>query len=184
MAHAEDGRKIGRWYAGTVANIIAHAVPGAVIFFDWEGQDGTAPVDHVGVVELVLKDGRVQTIEGNTSNAVKRRVRAANVIAGFFVPAYDSPKKPKPPKPKPVPADPTEALVNKLPTLRPGDHGWHVKTLVHLLAARDHAVPDGVDDTVMSPAVVVHLKGFQKAAGLKDTGVADLATWAKLLRLA
>ena len=36
--------------------------------------DGT----HIGIVEAVLPDGRIQTIEGNSSNAVTRRVHSAN----------------------------------------------------------------------------------------------------------
>lgn len=42
--------------------------PGNIIFFDW-GEDGT--IDHVGIVESVSK-GNVNTIEGNSGDAVKR----------------------------------------------------------------------------------------------------------------
>ncbi len=42
---------------------------GDAVLFDWEG-DGTA--DHIGVVEKV-ENGKVYTIEGNTSDAVHRR---------------------------------------------------------------------------------------------------------------
>ena len=47
--------------------------PGMIIFFDWDdedGQDGNA--DHVGIVEKV-ENGRVYTIEGNTSDSCRRR---------------------------------------------------------------------------------------------------------------
>ena len=47
--------------------------PGDIIFFDWEedgGQDGSA--DHVGIVEKV-EDGRVYTIEGNSSDMVRQK---------------------------------------------------------------------------------------------------------------
>lgn len=87
--HAEDGRNLGRWHAGTAANIKAHARPGAVVFFDWDGTDTIGRIDHVGIVETNLGDGRVATIEGNTGDACKRRVRASNVIAGFWNPPYD-----------------------------------------------------------------------------------------------
>ncbi|MDH2429304.1 CHAP domain-containing protein [Sphaerisporangium sp. TRM90804] len=86
--HAQDGQRAGRWHPGTTANIRAHARPGAVVFFDWGGSDQIGAIDHVGIVERVLPDGRVQTIEGNTADACKRRVRAANVIAGFWNPDY------------------------------------------------------------------------------------------------
>lgn len=42
--------------------------PGDAILFDWQG-DGTS--DHVGIVEKV-ENGKVITIEGNSSNSVKR----------------------------------------------------------------------------------------------------------------
>jgi len=90
---AEDGRNLGRWYPGTAANIRAYAKPGAIVFFDWGGTDDIAKIDHVGVVEVNLGDGRIQSIEGNTGDACKRRVRASNVIAGFWNPPYQSPQE-------------------------------------------------------------------------------------------
>jgi hypothetical protein len=87
--HAEDGRDLGRWHAGTAANIRSHARPGAVVFFDWDGTDSISRIDHVGIVEENLGDGRVQTIEGNTGDACKRRVRGPSVIAGFWNPPYE-----------------------------------------------------------------------------------------------
>jgi len=86
---AEDGERLGRWHAGTVANIKRHCKPGAVIYFDWQYTDRIAAIDHVGIVEEVLPDGRVQTIEGNSGDACKRRVRSADVIAGFWLPDYE-----------------------------------------------------------------------------------------------
>ncbi|MGI5285236.1 CHAP domain-containing protein [Nonomuraea polychroma] len=86
--HAEDGRRLGRWHAGTAANIRAYAFPGAIVFFDWGGRDGIPFIDHVGIVEKNLGDGRVVTIEGNTGDACKRRVRGPSVIAGFWNPDY------------------------------------------------------------------------------------------------
>ncbi|MEV4173968.1 CHAP domain-containing protein [Nonomuraea sp. NPDC049709] len=86
--HAQDGERLGRWYKGTAANLREHARPGAIVFFDWAGRDDIDAIDHVGIVEKNLGDGRVQTIEGNTADACKRRVRASNVIAGFWNPDY------------------------------------------------------------------------------------------------
>lgn len=42
--------------------------PGDAILFDWEG-DGTS--DHIGIVEKI-ENGRVYTIEGNSSDSVKK----------------------------------------------------------------------------------------------------------------
>lgn len=86
--HAQDGQELGLWYAGTAANIRKHAKPGAIVFFDWGGTDRVGAIDHVGIVERNLGDGRVQTIEGNTGDACKRRVRGPSVIAGFWNPPY------------------------------------------------------------------------------------------------
>lgn len=86
--HAEDGQQLGRWHPGTSENIRRHAKPGAVVFFDWGGTNALGAIDHVGLVEVNLGDGRVQTIEANTGDACKRRVRGPAVIAGFWNPDY------------------------------------------------------------------------------------------------
>ena len=64
--------------------------PGMIIFFDWDdedGQDGNA--DHVGIVEKV-ENGRVYTIEGNTSNSCRQRSYPVGYyqILGYGVPDY------------------------------------------------------------------------------------------------
>ena len=64
--------------------------PGMIIFFDWddeEGQDGNA--DHVGIVEKV-ENGRVYTIEGNTSDSCRQRSYPVGYfqILGYGVPDY------------------------------------------------------------------------------------------------
>ncbi|MBA9005901.1 peptidoglycan-binding protein [Thermomonospora cellulosilytica] len=88
--HAQDFQKIGRWHPGTVANL-NRAKPGDIVFFDWGESDRISNIDHVGLIEAVLGGGRVQTIEGNTGDAVRRRVRSAAVIAGYGRPAYGTP---------------------------------------------------------------------------------------------
>ena len=89
VEHAKDGQSLGRWHAGTVENIKKFARPGCVAFFDWGGTNVVDAIDHVGVIEEVLPDGRVQTIEANTGDACKRRVRGADVLAGFWDPDYE-----------------------------------------------------------------------------------------------
>ena len=64
--------------------------PGMIIFFDWDdedGQDGNA--DHVGIVEKV-ENGRVYTIEGNTSDSCRQRsYRVGHCeILGYGIPDY------------------------------------------------------------------------------------------------
>lgn len=55
--------------------------PGDAILFDW-GKDGTS--DHVGIVEKVA-DGKVYTIEGNSSDSVRRKTYdlGSGVIMGY-----------------------------------------------------------------------------------------------------
>ena len=71
--------------------------PGDYIFYDWQDgtnyadTDNTGAADHVGIVEKV--SGQIITvIEGNYSNAVKRRTLAVNgrYIRGYGVPKYGS----------------------------------------------------------------------------------------------
>lgn len=149
---------------------------GALVYFNFPGGDF---VDHVEIVEAVRNDGSIVTIGGNVANAVRRQVRRSN-IAGYGYPDYGTDTKPT--KPKPVP-NPTEVMVKKLPTLKQGDKGWHVKTLTYLLAARDYAIDPAVDDTVFTEAHTNGVKGIQDAAGLKKSGVVDGPTWAALLKV-
>lgn len=61
---------------------------GDIIFFDWaDKHDGHS--DHVGIVERV-EDGRVYTIEGNSSDSCKERDYDLNdfQIQGYGTPAY------------------------------------------------------------------------------------------------
>jgi peptidoglycan hydrolase-like protein with peptidoglycan-binding domain len=107
--------------------------PGDVIFFDWglgglvtPGREGL--IDHVGIVEARLPDGRVQTIEGNTTpptgtgnqghgGGVWRRARAMSCVAGWGRPAY--------PGAAPV-VTPPAFDPNTLPTLAKGQTSPHV----------------------------------------------------------
>ncbi len=54
--------------------------PGDLVFFD-RNRDGVW--DHIGLVEATLPDGSVQTLEGNSSDAVRRRVRDRGDIVAF-----------------------------------------------------------------------------------------------------
>lgn len=75
----------GQWLDGS-----AEPVPGMIIFFDWNdenGQDGES--DHVGIVEKV-ENGIVYTVEGNSGDSC--RINQYSVghyeILGYGVPAY------------------------------------------------------------------------------------------------
>lgn len=108
--------------------------PGDVIFFDWSLGGLVSPatrgrIDHVGIVEARLPDGRVQTIEGNTTpptgtgnqghgGGVWRRNRAMNCVAGWGRPAYGAAA------PGPVTAPQFDPAT--LPTLSKGMTSPHV----------------------------------------------------------
>ncbi len=71
----------GQWYERTVT-----PPAGAYILFDWDGDGGA---DHVGLVEYV-EAGQIHTIEGNSSNMVRRNsypIGDANIL-GYGVPKY------------------------------------------------------------------------------------------------
>lgn len=75
----------GMAYFKRMGMFSASPVVGAHVFFNFPG-DGAAP-NHVGLVEKVLANSAIQTIEGNTDNVVARRVRNAYIM-GYGVLPY------------------------------------------------------------------------------------------------
>lgn len=63
--------------------------PGMIIFFDWASNGMTGAADHVGIVARI-ENGRVYTIEGNTSDSCLERSYPLGhyEILGYGVPAY------------------------------------------------------------------------------------------------
>lgn len=71
---------------------------GDIVFFDWSGTENNNSVDHVGIVEEVLPNNQIQTIEGNTSSnnqgsqsnggGVFRKIRNLSTVSGFGRPLY------------------------------------------------------------------------------------------------
>ncbi|MBW8485106.1 CHAP domain-containing protein [Actinomadura parmotrematis] len=170
--HAQDFQKAGRWHAGTTAGVNA-ARPGDIVFFDWDASNSVGAIDHVGVVEVALGDGRVQTIEGNTSDAVRRRVRGASVIAGYGRPQYTD---------NGGASAWMETLVKNLPLLKKGATGENVQTLRGLLLARSHPevkTVEGPFDATVEKAV----KAVQKWGGVDADGIVGPQTWPVLLRV-
>ena len=91
--HIELFKKLGSWQE----NDAYVPSPGDYIFYDWQDganyatTDNTGAADHVGIVEKVAGN-TITVIEGNYSNAVKRRTLAVNgrYIRGYGVPDYAS----------------------------------------------------------------------------------------------
>lgn len=90
----ELAKKMGSW----VESDGRTPKPGDIIMYDWDDNgkgDNTGSPDHVGIVEKVVNT-KITVIEGNYSNAVKRRYLEVNgkYIRGYIVPKYDAePKK-------------------------------------------------------------------------------------------
>ena len=189
----------GHRQRGTAIDRNGPVQPGDVVYFDWQGGTGTQGVDHVGIVTGVRQDGRVETIEGNTSptdqgsqsngGGVYRRVRPRSVIAGFGRPRYDST-----PAPAPQPTNPDQvaafrryaAAVNirdltKAGTLRQGDRGAGVLALQRSLnlAAGKLLSEDGVFGAGTAAAV----RDLQRLFKLAQDGVVGPQTKGALIFL-
>ncbi|MFD0902319.1 CHAP domain-containing protein [Actinomadura sediminis] len=134
--HAADFQKIGRWYPGTPGNV-RRAKPGDIVFFDWGFSDSIGAIDHVGVVEKALPDGRLATIEGNTGDRCLRRIRSASVIAGYGRPDYSGSS-----------SDGSASEEDPLLGLKKGDKGERVQALQEMIRAAgqgDALEPWGTD---------------------------------------
>lgn len=87
----ERAKAMGIW----VENDAYVPSPGDAVIYDWDDNgigDNTGNPDHIGTVETVnASAGTFTVIEGNYSNAVKRRTMGINgkFIRGFICPRYD-----------------------------------------------------------------------------------------------
>lgn len=88
----ERAKAMGIW----VENDAYVPSPGDAVIYDWDDNgigDNTGNPDHIGTVETVNESaGTFTVIEGNYSNAVKRRTMGINgkFIRGFICPKYDA----------------------------------------------------------------------------------------------
>ncbi|MEV3924954.1 CHAP domain-containing protein [Actinomadura coerulea] len=82
VQHASWFKQTDRW--GHTAK------PGAVVFFDWQdgSKAGIGDIDHVGIVVKDNGNGSITTIEGNTDNAVQKKVREKSQVVGYGYPDY------------------------------------------------------------------------------------------------
>jgi len=60
---------------------------GAHVYFSFPGEGPSGVANHVGLVEKILGNGAIQTIEGNTGDAVMRRSRKSFIV-GYGHPPY------------------------------------------------------------------------------------------------
>ena len=149
--------------------------PGDYIFYDWQDTgagDNKGNSDHVGIVEKVV-DGVITVIEGNYSNAVKRRTLKVNgkYIRGYGVPKYDAVGS--------VKADAVCTVTLK--ELSEGSKGDAVKVLQILLIGCGFSCGICGVDGSYGPDTERAVIEFQKVCGLATSGIVDASTWAKLL---
>lgn len=173
--HARDFQRAGRWHAGTAA-ALDRARPGDIVFCDWGGSDRVGAIDHVGVIEVVLGGGRVQTIEGNTSDRCLRRVRNAGVVAGYGRPAYHGAGPSRAPGTPPgTPSRTAPRWPGRYLTQPPIMRGDDVRTWQRQMHARGwHITVDGA----YGPASEEICRAFQQEKGLGVDGVVGPKTWA------
>lgn len=129
---------------------------GDVVFFTWPETDRTA--DHVGFVEGRKADGRLITLEGNTTldngnGGVARKVRALSLVAGIVRPPYSKarvfvpvPQHKLPPTIHAGSAGPwVRSLQMRLGKLAiTGKFGKHTEAAVLAFQRKHHLTPDGI----------------------------------------
>lgn len=154
-----------RWFAnqGKLGHTPAY---GALVFYDWGGSRNIDAIDHVGIVTKVRSDGRIQTIEGNTSNQVAERVRDLSYVAGFGYPAYSSGGTPTPP-PKPTPPPGTHTYPGHM--IQRGSTGNDVKLVQRKVGVN----ADGVFGPITERAVI----SWQHVHHLTPDGQVGPLTW-------
>lgn len=155
--------------------------PGDVIFFFVGGA-----INHQGIVVQVDR-GTVITIEGNSSDAVRKRsypIGSAN-IAGYGRPKWSLVADINVGSTEPEAEDEPDitkhgSCVARIPILATGDRGPAVAAMQAALQHRKYAIgADGIDGD-FGPATLAAVKNFQGQNGLDADGKVGSQTWAKL----
>lgn len=165
-------KKLGCW----VENDAHVPAVGDIMFYDWDDSgtgDNVGQSDHVGIVEKV-SGNTVTVIEGNYSNACKRRTMNVNgkYIRGYGVPKYTASTTAK------------SGVTVSAPILSKGSKGNSVKALQILLNGYGFTDANGkalAVDGDFGNATLYALKAFQKAKGLGVDGYCGKQTWTALI---
>lgn len=166
-------KKLGCW----VESDAYIPAAGDILFYDWDDTgtgDNAGVSDHVGVVEKV-SGNTVTVIEGNYSNACKRRTMQVNgrYIRGYGVPKYTAPT-----------ISAKSGVTVSLPILSKGSKGDSVKALQSLL--NGYGFTDANEkalavDGSFGNATCYALKAYQTVKKLEVDGICGKNTWASLL---
>lgn len=175
---AQFFKDAGAWY-GTPET-------GDVIFFYYDGA-----INHQGIV-VSVGNGLVATVEGNSSDAVRRGVysTASSYIAGYGRPNWaavssnssDSAtagENTKPSAPEPVKEKTCKAEWT-FPVLGQGDKGSWVKIMQIRLMAKGYSLPRWGADGDFGNETRNAVERFQKDKGLVIDSVVGQATWKAL----
>lgn len=160
VEHANAFNAAGRWFSGMMG-----IRPGDIVFFDWGGTRSISKIDHVGVVESVINDTTIITIEGNVNDICARRTRTSTYIAGYGRPAYDGV-----PVPNSTPSWPGIYLKKTSPMMhndtvtrwqsRMRDRGWKITV-----------------DGYYGPKSETVCRQFQREKGLQVDGIVGPQAW-------
>lgn len=157
--HAQRFRKQGQWHVD-----VAGIRRGDIVFFDWGGSNRIGAIDHIGVVTEV-RGHVVYTIEGNTSDACRRRARYASTIVGYGRPAYaGAPAAAHAPSARAAAGSHTaDSAPPGIPVLKQGSAGILVRQLQRCLntVQRSGLAADGE----YGPRTAGAVRTFQKRAG-------------------
>lgn len=151
--------------------------PGDIMMYDWDDSgsgDNKNNPDHVGIVEKI-SGNTITVIEGNYSNAVKRRSVLVNgrYIRGYIVPKYAEEVAVVKPE--------ASAPADILPQLRKGDESETVKAMQILLIGWGYSCGSYGADGDFGSATDSAVRKFQKAKSLEVDGVCGPNTWHSLL---
>lgn len=170
----EKAKAMGIW----VENDAYKPTAGDIMMYDWDDSgkgENTSGPDHVGIVEKI-SGSTITVIEGNYSNAVKRRTILVNgrYIRGYIVPKYEAEKAEAPKMEAAAPAD-------TLPMLRKGDEGKTVAAMQILLIGYGYNCGGYGADGEFGSGTDASVRSFQKDNGLEVDGICGPITWHALL---
>lgn len=169
----EQAKATGIW----VESDAYKPAPGDIMMYDWDdsgiGENKNNP-DHVGIVEQV-SGNTITVIEGNYSNAVKRRSVSVNgkYIRGYIVPKYAEQN----PQEKPE----NTAGTDFLPQLCKGDKGKCVVAMQILLIGCGYNCGGYGADGEFGSGTYASVRSFQNDRGLEVDGICGPETWSSLL---